>query len=194
MFVSSLSLSFLRLRARVAFIYPLSGSRSKSCRGISGFASSATYQHPANSHHPRLPLSCECSLTCFFSSLDRHAMLGRFDVTLPHVSLVSLSLSLSLPSRAAFVACPSPPTIYGRCLVWLLLVETPARWLLDLTDSFLPLQEVYTHTIQWQHWLMTEFAVGVPCTNCVAFQIECKIPAPKRKKTTGTSTGRDSDR
>ena len=29
-------------------------------------------------------------------------------------------------------------------------------------------------------------------TNCVAFSIECKIPAPKRKKTAGKS--RDSDR
>ncbi|QIX01208.1 hypothetical protein AMS68_006725 [Peltaster fructicola] len=28
-------------------------------------------------------------------------------------------------------------------------------------------------------------SLGVPCTNCVAFQIECKIPTPKRKKTSG---------
>ncbi|KAK5111649.1 hypothetical protein LTR62_004754 [Meristemomyces frigidus] len=28
-------------------------------------------------------------------------------------------------------------------------------------------------------------SLGVPCTNCVAFSIECKIPAPKRKKTGG---------
>ncbi|KAK0266337.1 Transcriptional activator of fatty acid utilization [Friedmanniomyces endolithicus] len=28
-------------------------------------------------------------------------------------------------------------------------------------------------------------SLGVPCTNCVAFSIECKIPAPKRKKTAG---------
>ncbi|KAI1876830.1 uncharacterized protein JN550_000902 [Neoarthrinium moseri] len=35
-------------------------------------------------------------------------------------------------------------------------------------------------------------SLGVPCTNCVAFQIECKIPAPKRKKPNGAS-GRDSD-
>ncbi|KAJ5108904.1 hypothetical protein N7456_005579 [Penicillium angulare] len=26
-------------------------------------------------------------------------------------------------------------------------------------------------------------SLGVPCTNCVAFSIECKIPTPKRKKT-----------
>ena len=32
----------------------------------------------------------------------------------------------------------------------------------------------------------------MPCTNCTAFAIECRIPAPKRKKTTGKS--RDSDR
>lgn len=28
-------------------------------------------------------------------------------------------------------------------------------------------------------------SLGVPCTNCVAFSIECKIPTPKRKKTAG---------
>jgi hypothetical protein len=28
-------------------------------------------------------------------------------------------------------------------------------------------------------------SLGVPCTNCVAFSIECKIPNPKRKKTAG---------
>ncbi|KAK3069456.1 Transcriptional activator of fatty acid utilization [Teratosphaeriaceae sp. CCFEE 6253] len=28
-------------------------------------------------------------------------------------------------------------------------------------------------------------SLGVPCTNCVAFSIECRIPAPKRKKTGG---------
>lgn len=26
-------------------------------------------------------------------------------------------------------------------------------------------------------------SLGVPCTNCVAFSIECKIPTPRRKKT-----------
>ncbi|KAH8751998.1 fungal-specific transcription factor domain-containing protein [Diaporthe sp. PMI_573] len=36
-------------------------------------------------------------------------------------------------------------------------------------------------------------SLGVPCTNCVAFQIECKIPTPKRKKTQTASTTRDSD-
>ncbi|PHH58716.1 hypothetical protein CDD81_4745 [Ophiocordyceps australis] len=38
-------------------------------------------------------------------------------------------------------------------------------------------------------------SLGVPCTNCVAFQIECRIPTPKRKKTqTGASqTTKDSD-
>jgi hypothetical protein len=35
-------------------------------------------------------------------------------------------------------------------------------------------------------------SLGVPCTNCVAFSIECKIPAPKRKKGHGKS--KDSDR
>jgi hypothetical protein len=34
-------------------------------------------------------------------------------------------------------------------------------------------------------------SLGVPCTNCVAFSIECKIPAPKRKKTAGK---KDTDR
>ncbi|KAG9231213.1 fungal-specific transcription factor domain-containing protein [Amylocarpus encephaloides] len=35
-------------------------------------------------------------------------------------------------------------------------------------------------------------SLGVPCTNCVAFSIECKIPTPKRKKTTAVK-GKDSD-
>lgn len=38
-------------------------------------------------------------------------------------------------------------------------------------------------------------SLGVPCTNCVAFQIECRIPQPKRKKAQGTALpARDSDR
>lgn len=37
-------------------------------------------------------------------------------------------------------------------------------------------------------------SLGIPCTNCVAFQIECKIPTPKRKKTQTASTTKDSDR
>ncbi|KAJ5144955.1 hypothetical protein N7448_002347 [Penicillium atrosanguineum] len=32
-------------------------------------------------------------------------------------------------------------------------------------------------------------SLGVPCTNCVAFSIECKIPSPKRKKT--STKGKD---
>ena len=28
-------------------------------------------------------------------------------------------------------------------------------------------------------------SLGIPCTNCVAFSIECKIPTPRRKKTAG---------
>ncbi|KAG6000978.1 Cutinase transcription factor 1 alpha [Claviceps maximensis] len=38
-------------------------------------------------------------------------------------------------------------------------------------------------------------SLGVPCTNCVAFQIECRIPTPKRKKpqNAGSHTNRDSD-
>ncbi|TVY82055.1 Cutinase transcription factor 1 alpha [Lachnellula suecica] len=35
-------------------------------------------------------------------------------------------------------------------------------------------------------------SLGVPCTNCVAFSIECKIPTPKRKKTSAAKT-KDSD-
>lgn len=34
-------------------------------------------------------------------------------------------------------------------------------------------------------------SLGVPCTNCVAFSIDCKIPTPKRKKTTSK---KESDR
>ncbi|KAF4125305.1 cutinase transcription factor 1 alpha [Geosmithia morbida] len=39
-------------------------------------------------------------------------------------------------------------------------------------------------------------SLGVPCTNCVAFQIECRIPTPKRKKaqsTTSSQPNKDSD-
>ncbi|WPG99281.1 Hypothetical protein R9X50_00209400 [Acrodontium crateriforme] len=36
-------------------------------------------------------------------------------------------------------------------------------------------------------------SLGVPCTNCVAFSIECKIPTPKRKKTGGKKES-DSDK
>ncbi|KAH7137104.1 fungal-specific transcription factor domain-containing protein [Dactylonectria estremocensis] len=38
-------------------------------------------------------------------------------------------------------------------------------------------------------------SLGVPCTNCVAFQIECRIPSPKRKKPqgAGNQTSKDSD-
>ncbi|KAL8698112.1 MAG: hypothetical protein Q9201_006750 [Fulgogasparrea decipioides] len=36
--------------------------------------------------------------------------------------------------------------------------------------------------------------LGVPCNNCVAFGIECKIPVPKRKKTQGKIKDSDSDR
>ncbi|KAL7785956.1 fungal-specific transcription factor domain-containing protein [Trichoderma ceciliae] len=38
-------------------------------------------------------------------------------------------------------------------------------------------------------------SLGVPCTNCVAFQIECRIPTPKRKKTqtAGAQASKDSD-
>ncbi|KAI1324988.1 fungal-specific transcription factor domain-containing protein [Xylariaceae sp. FL0255] len=35
-------------------------------------------------------------------------------------------------------------------------------------------------------------SLGIPCTNCVAFQIECKIPQPKRKKTQANAA-KDSD-
>ncbi|KXJ85835.1 cutinase transcription factor 1 alpha [Microdochium bolleyi] len=35
-------------------------------------------------------------------------------------------------------------------------------------------------------------SLGVPCTNCVAFQIECKIPQPKRKKAQANAQ-KDSD-
>ncbi|KAK6409337.1 Transcriptional activator of fatty acid utilization [Elasticomyces elasticus] len=37
-------------------------------------------------------------------------------------------------------------------------------------------------------------SLGVPCTNCVAFSIECKIPAPKRKKTGGKKDGESERR
>jgi hypothetical protein len=37
-------------------------------------------------------------------------------------------------------------------------------------------------------------SLGVPCTNCTAFQIECRIPTPKRKKVQTSAQTRDSDR
>src|SRR6188768_76108 len=38
-------------------------------------------------------------------------------------------------------------------------------------------------------------SLGVPCTNCVAFSIECRIPQTKRKKPQSTAAGpKDSDR
>ncbi|KAI4195457.1 MAG: hypothetical protein LQ348_002457 [Seirophora lacunosa] len=37
-------------------------------------------------------------------------------------------------------------------------------------------------------------SLGVPCTNCVAFSIECRIPPPKRKKAQGKARDSDSDR
>ncbi|TVY33971.1 Cutinase transcription factor 1 alpha [Lachnellula subtilissima] len=36
-------------------------------------------------------------------------------------------------------------------------------------------------------------SLGVPCTNCVAFSIECRIPTPKRKKTAVAGKAKDSD-
>ncbi|ODA78490.1 hypothetical protein RJ55_05871 [Drechmeria coniospora] len=38
-------------------------------------------------------------------------------------------------------------------------------------------------------------SLGVPCTNCVAFQIECRIPTPKRKKAQSATgqASKDSD-
>ncbi|PKS11570.1 hypothetical protein jhhlp_003335 [Lomentospora prolificans] len=36
-------------------------------------------------------------------------------------------------------------------------------------------------------------SLGVPCTNCVAFQIECRIPVPKRKKTQTAASQKDTD-
>jgi hypothetical protein len=37
-------------------------------------------------------------------------------------------------------------------------------------------------------------SLGIPCTNCTAFSIECRIPAPKRKKTTTSRATKDVDR
>ncbi|KAL5614440.1 hypothetical protein BROUX41_004545 [Berkeleyomyces rouxiae] len=36
-------------------------------------------------------------------------------------------------------------------------------------------------------------SLGVPCTNCVAFQVECRIPRPKRKKAPNAAQVRESD-
>ncbi|KAF2877469.1 fungal-specific transcription factor domain-containing protein [Massariosphaeria phaeospora] len=37
-------------------------------------------------------------------------------------------------------------------------------------------------------------SLGVPCTNCTAFSIECRIPAPKRKKTQARQKDAESER
>ncbi|KAF2198670.1 hypothetical protein GQ43DRAFT_443127 [Delitschia confertaspora ATCC 74209] len=37
-------------------------------------------------------------------------------------------------------------------------------------------------------------SLGVPCTNCTAFSIECRIPTPKRKKTQAKGKDVDSER
>ncbi|ORY03666.1 fungal-specific transcription factor domain-domain-containing protein [Clohesyomyces aquaticus] len=37
-------------------------------------------------------------------------------------------------------------------------------------------------------------SLGVPCTNCTAFSIECRIPTPKRKKTQSKAKDGDSER
>ena len=36
-------------------------------------------------------------------------------------------------------------------------------------------------------------SLGIPCTNCTAFGIECRIPQPKRKKTQ-TARAKDAER
>ncbi|KAL7275890.1 Transcriptional activator of fatty acid utilization [Rhizina undulata] len=36
-------------------------------------------------------------------------------------------------------------------------------------------------------------SLGIPCTNCVAFSIECKIPTPKRKKVSEVKSSKDVD-
>ncbi|KAK0645579.1 fungal-specific transcription factor domain-containing protein [Cercophora newfieldiana] len=36
-------------------------------------------------------------------------------------------------------------------------------------------------------------SLGVPCTNCVAFSIECRIPQPKRKKAQGAASQQSKD-
>ncbi|PNP52728.1 hypothetical protein THARTR1_06569 [Trichoderma harzianum] len=55
----------------------------------------------------------------------------------------------------------------------------------DLTTSVTSMRDVSR----------SKTSLGVPCTNCVAFQIECRIPTPKRKKTqtSGAQAGKDSD-
>lgn len=37
-------------------------------------------------------------------------------------------------------------------------------------------------------------SLGIPCTNCTAFSIECRIPQPKRKKTQTGGWSKDADR
>ncbi|KAJ8123146.1 hypothetical protein ONZ43_g832 [Nemania bipapillata] len=54
-------------------------------------------------------------------------------------------------------------------------------------------QELAKHAMPERHQVRCDAAsLGVPCTNCVAFQIECKIPQPKRKKTQANAA-KDSD-
>ncbi|KAJ6161328.1 Cutinase transcription factor 1 alpha [Penicillium chermesinum] len=52
----------------------------------------------------------------------------------------------------------------------------------QLTYAFAGLQTCHARKVRCD-----AASLGVPCTNCVAFSIECKIPSPKRKKNSSKS-------
>lgn len=53
---------------------------------------------------------------------------------------------------------------------------------------------VFTHYADGSQVRCDAASLGVPCTNCVAFNIECRIPSPKRKKAQAGIQSKDSDR
>ncbi|RKU48936.1 Transcriptional activator of fatty acid utilization [Coniochaeta pulveracea] len=67
----------------------------------------------------------------------------------------------------------------------------------DLTDVVRPTRQRASRACETCHARKVRCdaaSLGVPCTNCVAFSIECRIPTPKRKKVqTAGSQARDSD-
>ncbi len=122
---------------------------------------------------------------------------------------------LLLPCLATTLPPPGrPPTWFG-CILRSITKADHSPSTTDMpcpqgTDSLSPLEAQLHHLrcapspLRAQHGSSPHSpqvrcdaaSLGVPCTNCVAFQIECRIPTPKRKKVPGSSVGqsRDSDR
>jgi hypothetical protein len=59
------------------------------------------------------------------------------------------------------------------------------HWIIKFLSLIHNADNTYNQTCHARKVRCDAASLGVPCTNCVAFSIECKIPAPKRKKTAG---------